>query len=146
MRVMVVDGDFRTSLALSRSLQGSGHQVIQYGSAPEAVRALLDAPCDLCFLDGHLPGVDSPFAIRVLREVAPGMPVILLGGEPAAAEEAALRAGAALVLRKPLGAAALREVVGVFARDQGDGQGRDGGGGLSGGRASPLLPRGRGTG
>lgn len=117
MRVMVVDGDFRTSLALSRSLQESGHQVIQYGSAPEAVRALLDAPCDLCFLDAHLPGVDSPFAIRVLREVAPGMPVVLLGAEPSAAEEAALRAGAALVLRKPLGADALREVMGGFARD-----------------------------
>jgi len=146
VRVMVVDGDFRTALALSRCLQESGHQVIQYGSAPEAVRALLDVPCDLCFLDGHLPGVDSPFAIRVLREVAPGMPVVLLGAEPSAAEEAALRAGAALVLRKPLGADALREVMGGFARDQGDGQGRDGGAGLSGGRASPPPPPGRGTG
>ena len=142
---MVVDGDFRTSLVLSRSLQESGHQVIQYGSAPEAVRALLDAPCDLCFLDARLPGVDSPFAIRVLREVAPGMPVILLGEEPSAAEEAALRAGAALVLRKPVGSEALREVVGTFARDSGDGQGRDGGRGLSGGLPSPPPPPGRGT-
>lgn len=144
MRVMVVDGDFRTSLVLSRSLQESGHQVIQYGSAPEAVRALLDAPCDLCFLDARLPGVDSPFAIRILQEVAPEMPVILVGEEAPAAEEAALRAGAALVLRRPLGAEALREVMGVFGRGKGDGEGR--GGRLSAGRASPLPRSGRGTG
>lgn len=138
MRVMVVDGDFRTSLVLSRSLQESGHQVIQYASAPEAVRALLDAPCDLCFLDARLPGVDSPFAIRVLREVAPEMPVILIGEEAPAAEEAALRAGAALVVRTPVGAEAVREVIAVFARGEG--------GGLNAGRASPPPPPGRGTG
>ncbi|HEU5394474.1 MAG TPA: response regulator [Candidatus Methylomirabilis sp.] len=146
MRVMVVDGDFRTSLVLSRSLQESGHQVIQYGSAPEAVRALLDAPCDLCLLDARLPGVDSPFAIRILREVAPEMPVILIGEEAPAAEEAALRAGAALVVRTPVGAEAVQEVIGVFARGEGDGQGRGGGEGLSAGRASPPPPPGRGTG
>lgn len=144
MRVMVVDGDFRTSLVLARSLQESGHQVIQYGSAPEAVRALLDASCDLCFLDARLPGVDSPFAIRVLREVAPDMPVILVGEEAPAAEEAALRAGAALVVRTPVGADAVREVLGVFTR--GEEEGRGGGGGLSAGRASPPPAPGRGTG
>ncbi|HEV8662831.1 MAG TPA: response regulator [Candidatus Methylomirabilis sp.] len=146
MRVMVVDGDFRTSLVLARSLQESGHQVIQYGSAPEAVRALLDASCDLCFLDARLPGVDSPFAIRVLREVAPDMPVILVGEETPAAEEAALRAGAALVVRTPAGADAVREVLGIFTRGDGDGQGGGGRGELSAGRASPPPQPGRGTG
>jgi len=144
VRVMIVDANFRTSLVLSRSLQETGHQVIQYGSAPEAVRALLDAPCDLCFLDAQLPGVDSPFAIRVLREVAPGMPVVLIGEAASLAEEAALRAGAALVLRKPVGGEALREVVGAFARGRADGKGRGGGDGLSGERGSPTPPPGRG--
>lgn len=140
MRVMVVDDDLRTSLTLSRCLQDSGHQVVQYASAPEAVRGLIDAPCDLCFLDASLPGVDSPFAVRVMGEVAPGMPVILLGGESSAAEEAALRAGAALVLRKPVGAEALREVVGSFARRVGEPQGRGGSEALSVGRDAPPPP------
>jgi DNA-binding NtrC family response regulator len=139
---MVVDDDLRTALALSRCLQDSGHEVIQYGSAPEAVRALLDAPCDLCFLDARLPGVDSHFAVRVMGEVAPGMPVILLGEEPSAAEEAALRAGAALVLRKPVGAEALQEVVGTFARGLGERQGRGGSEALSAGRDAPPPPPG----
>ena len=142
MRVMVVDDDLRTALTLSRCLQDSGHQVIQYSSAPEAVRGLIDAPCDLCLLDARLPGVDSHFAIRVMGEVAPGMPVVLLGEEPSATEEAALRAGAALVLRKPVGAEALREVVGSFARALGGQQGRDGSEALSAGRDAPPPPPG----
>lgn len=142
MRVMVVDDDLRTALTLSRCLQDSGHQVIQYASAPEAVRGLIDAPCDLCFLDARLPGVDSHFAVRVMGEVAPGMPVVLLGEEPSAAEEAALRAGAALVLRKPVGAEALREVVGSFARGLGERQGRGGSEALSAGRDAPPPPPG----
>jgi DNA-binding NtrC family response regulator len=69
----------------------------------EAVRSLIAEEFDLLLLDLHLPGLNGPTALSLLKEVAPRTAVILLASQPSVSStHHLLQAGAFRVLEKPL--------------------------------------------
>ncbi|GAC1339039.1 MAG: hypothetical protein NVSMB23_07520 [Myxococcales bacterium] len=57
--ILVVDDNAANRLALRAVLEPSGHRVAEAASGEEALRFLLQEPCDLVLLDVQMPGIDG---------------------------------------------------------------------------------------
>ena len=125
MRVMIVDGDSYIRESLSEVLEQRGHQPLVYSRVPDAVEALLAEGCDVILLD--LAGLDVAATIPILREVDPGLLIVIMSSDPSpAARERAIRSGAFHYLVKPLDIAEVFQVLdraSALRRDAGSGMG-----------------------
>ena len=82
VRVLVVAGDAGTRAALREHLEADGMVArAEAGDQAAAIAAISRERPDLCLLvDG--PPLDAMAATAALRDRAPDVPVVLLGGEP----------------------------------------------------------------
>jgi PAS domain S-box-containing protein len=110
--VLVVDDEPMVRSALARQLRQIGMQAVTAESAPVALQQLAIGIPNLraIVLDLSMPVMSGVDALPVLREAAPGVPVIALSGHVTAEMQLD---GAAAVLQKPLG---MRELVAALAR------------------------------
>jgi DNA-binding NtrC family response regulator len=113
-RLLVVDDDPGARDWLALFATRLGYEVEAVGSGEEAVSACRASPPDLVTLDLLLPGLSGLETLKELRELAPGLPVVMLSGHGRTETIVeAVRSGAADFLRKPF---APEELETSFAR------------------------------
>ncbi|HEX8071615.1 MAG TPA: ATP-binding protein [Pyrinomonadaceae bacterium] len=93
--LLVVEADEGARAAVVRALEGGAYRVLCAADAPDALRLLHEARCDLLLLASELPGVDGRALCRVLRaqSTTRRLPIIMLA--PRADEELQVGAFAA---------------------------------------------------
>lgn len=118
-RLLVMDDEPQVVLALTRALEGLGHQVQAAASGEDGVLQASTWWPDLIVLDGQLPDMDALEAIRRLRPwcEAPILVLSEMSDEPRRVE--ALDAGADDFLQKPFGMPELVARLGALLRRSG---------------------------
>lgn len=102
IRVMIVDDTEHVREMLGTMLELDGFEVVvKAASGDEAIAKIGGAGANIVVMDYKMPDMDGLTATRRLRELEPGVPVILYTAYiDDALESAARDAGAALVLGK----------------------------------------------
>ena len=102
--VLIVDDEALIRWFVAESLETAGHQVLEAGSAREALAYFADGGgnVSVVVLDLKLPDSSDLGLLRRIQELSPGSRIILMTahGTPDVLDEA-LRAGAFAVLPKP---------------------------------------------
>lgn len=102
--VLIVDDEALIRWFVAESLETSGHQILEAGSAREALAYFERgaAPVAVVVLDLKLPDSSDLGLLRRIQQLAPACRIILMTahGTPELLDEA-LRAGAFAVLPKP---------------------------------------------
>jgi DNA-binding NtrC family response regulator len=100
-RVLVVDDEPLIRWSLSERLRGDGHEVIEAGTAAEAIEQA-SLGVDLVLLDYKLPDEDGVWVLRKIREIDPDTLVIMVTAhKDVATVVSAMRAGAFDYAPKP---------------------------------------------
>ncbi len=102
LRILFADDDETFRRAMARALTKRGHVVAAAAGGEEALAAARTAPPEVALLDLRMPGMDGILLLQALRELEPGLPVVILTGHgtiPSAIE--AIQAGAYHYLTKP---------------------------------------------
>ena len=105
--VLVVDDEKNIRRTLDMVLSGEGYQVLEAGSAEEALALLQRGtdPVDLCIFDVKLPGISGIEALDRMRrdEATRDLPVIVISGHATVHDAvAAIKLGASDFFEKPL--------------------------------------------
>ena len=115
-RVLVVDDEPLIRWAIAETLKAHGHTVLEAESGAGALRALQVSPrtVDAVVLDYRLPDTNNLSLLARIRDLAPGIPVILMTAfsTPELVDDA-LGLGAYDVMDKPFG---MDELEGVVSR------------------------------
>lgn len=107
-RILVVDDEPHVRKFLRLSLQAEGFNVLEAGTAEEAITLVHTAKPDLMVLDLGLPDIDGQQVVCDVR-LTSDMPILILSGRTEDAEKiAALEQGADDYMTKPF---AVRELI-----------------------------------
>ena len=121
LRILIVDDEPEIREEMAEYLVGKGYRVIVAGDGPEGLAKFRAEPCDLVITDMKMPGMAGDEVIRRLREIAPGLPVVVLTGHYSTQDlEDARRAGAGAVLHKPIRLRELHETLKTLLAGGGD--------------------------
>jgi CheY-like chemotaxis protein len=121
LRLLVVDDDPLVRDALVAQLEIEGCHVLAQPDAAAALAALKEgAAVDVLVTDLAMPGLDGRALIGAARRLRPGLPCLLLTGQPEGEEDDTLLScpgtGPSTVLRKPVsGARIAAALVGLCA-------------------------------
>src|SRR4051794_30541392 len=118
-RILVVDDDLHTRLAISTWLQRCGFRVAIADGGPNGLAALDNATFDLMIVDIFMPNMRGFESIRIFHQRAPTVPLIAISGyafsgpdtDSLACLKMALGLGATRCLRKPFRSATLLSVI-----------------------------------
>ena len=112
-RVLVVEDDEEMRISCKMVLEGEGHEVLEAGSALEAEPLLLREVFDLVITDLRMPHGGGQEVIRIVKNVCPEVPVLLITAYPSVESAVeAFRGGVADYLLKPFTAEQLIEAIG----------------------------------
>jgi DNA-binding response OmpR family regulator len=78
MRLLLVEDNRRLSALLADSLNRAGYGVDVVGTVAELLRSVASVPYDLSIVDLGLPDGDGLMAIRDLRNMGHGMPILVI--------------------------------------------------------------------
>ena len=82
-RLLLVEDEFLVRLTLGEALRDEGYDVIEAGTADEALQRLEEGLVRLMLTDIQLPGsMDGRGLVRRVRETLPELPVIFMTGRP----------------------------------------------------------------
>jgi DNA-binding NtrC family response regulator len=102
LRLLLVDDDEDLRSLLAGRFGRLGWQVIQAGTAEEALERTAQSPCDVAVLDLHLPGMSGIDLLARLKEQQPDVEALLLTAHSSIETAVqAMRAGAYDYLTKP---------------------------------------------
>ncbi len=76
--VLIVDDEVAVCWSLQRALSREGHSVAVAASAEQGLTLARSQRPDAVVLDVRLPGMDGLTALEMLREIAPGVPAIVI--------------------------------------------------------------------
>lgn len=79
-RLLVIDDDTNLLNFLKEELSEAGFSVQIVDNGADAIVLVAEQSFDLILLDMLMPGLDGIQVVRVLRKVAPGVPIIGLTG------------------------------------------------------------------
>lgn len=121
VKVLLVEDDEDNRLLLAEVLAVAGHTVHPAATGTEALRILAEHPVDVVVTDLGLPGMGGLEMARAARQLAPGVPVVLVTGWGDREDvEGARGREVDAVLMKPVDPDALIAVVGkMVARPRG---------------------------
>jgi DNA-binding NtrC family response regulator len=120
-RILVVDDDHSMRLALSESLESCGYNIAAAENGHEALALFKNGKFDLVVTDMKMPGMTGIEVLRVVKDLAPEIPVILITayGTVGTAVEA-MKEGAAEFIMKPFSLddleAVVKHVLNTFAQ------------------------------
>ena len=122
MRILLVDDDVICRESLHEFLdERMGHELIQCGSASEALEAFRCSPCPMVLTDIKMPGMDGLELLRCIKSVPEGRNcdiVLVTGYGSLSSSIDALRAGAYDYILKPVNLYELRALVDRVAEHQ----------------------------
>ncbi|MGC4093621.1 MAG: EAL domain-containing response regulator [Polyangiaceae bacterium] len=102
-KILLVDDDALVRGALTRSLVGTGYDVVSATNGREATELLATAQFDAIVSDIAMPEIDGIQLLRAIRQRDADVPVVLITGAPdVATAMQAVRLGALLYLTKPV--------------------------------------------
>jgi CheY-like chemotaxis protein len=101
--ILVADDEADMLSTVSANLELDGYQVLEAANGEEAVRLVSERPeVDLVLSDIRMPGLDGVGVLGHVRQMRPGLPVILMTAFALRErEEQALRSGVFALLHKP---------------------------------------------
>jgi eukaryotic-like serine/threonine-protein kinase len=102
-RMLVVDDNAELRRGYRRMLQAGGHVVVEAENGREAAQLVSEEAFDVVVSDVQMPDMDGIELLRLIHEADPGLPVILMSGDPDL--DSALKAveyGALEYLTKPV--------------------------------------------
>ena len=118
-RLLLVEDDTSVRRSLAETLSDEGFEVAEAESAPAAVQLLADFEPEIVLSDVRMPEMDGFELLRLLRERAPSVDVILMTAyDDMATVARAMREGAFDFLVKPLKLDELRSVLGRLLDDR----------------------------
>ena len=114
-RILVVDDDVAVRLTVRSILERAGHSVVLAECGHDGAQAIEAFAFDLAIVDIFMPEMDGLATIKVFRESAPTLPIIVMsgyvfrgaGGPAPDFFRMAVDLGAAACLHKPFKPAAL---------------------------------------
>ena len=111
--VLVIDDDIRVCGLVGAILEALDVRIEAAHDGRDGLDRALSLCPDVVIVDQELPGIDGATVIRTLRTTPRtcGLPIIAVTGGGPTVEELAVRAGATVVLRKPIRPSALTECV-----------------------------------
>lgn len=109
MRVLLAEDDPQVRILLLRALKGMGHDVEAVDDGEKLLRRAAAFAPDIVLSDIDMPLCDGIKAGLQLRRELPGVPFILMTGDPGRADEAR-QAGFQAILIKPFPAQELQTV------------------------------------
>ncbi len=110
--IHIVDDDDAVRSAVQLLVRSFGWRAQAFESATDYLDALPQGAPDCLLLDLNMPGMDGAELLRVVTGRHPGLPVIVITGEPQSPLAArALQGGAREVLDKPFGELELRRSI-----------------------------------
>ncbi len=102
IKVLLVDDEVEFLRIMKRRLQLRSLAVDTVSDGMEALKVVMESRPDVMVLDLRMPGMDGLEVLRRIKEVAPGLPVIILTGHGNSEDEdAAYALGCYDFLRKP---------------------------------------------
>jgi CheY-like chemotaxis protein len=107
-RILVVDDEEAILYVFERYLSVAGYRVSVAGNGHDAVRAGEAEPFDLLITDFRMPGMNGIEVIHALRNVQPGLPALVISGNPV---EAGTMPPGVRFLSKPVSMAALLDII-----------------------------------
>ena len=111
LRCLVVDDEEAVGDVIADVLRSAGHTAEVARSAGEGLSRIKTEPFDLVFSDLSMPSMTGWELARVVQEVLPGLPVVLVSGYAVEVSPEELQAsGVHAVLAKPIN---IKEVLGV---------------------------------
>ncbi|WP_404680279.1 sigma-54-dependent transcriptional regulator [Raoultella terrigena] len=111
-RVLIVDDDSAFRASLVEALSDLNHQAIEADCTLAGMQQLRTGDIDIAIVDLRMPGDDGLVFLRQARALAPDIPCIMLTAYASSGNTIeAMRMGAFDHLTKPIGRAALEEVL-----------------------------------
>jgi DNA-binding response OmpR family regulator len=98
--ILIIDDDVGFRRALKLALRASGHEVMEAGTAPEALASLETQIPQLILLDWQMPGLDGLQTCRAIRANF-DVPIIIVTARGENGRGQALAAGAVDYVTKP---------------------------------------------
>ncbi len=111
-RALVVDNEPSIRVLLTEVLQREGFEVVGAADGSEATSHAHKQNFDLITMDLYMDSVDGITSIEAIRELGKKTPIIVITGSASPENrKAAIAAGAARIMPKPLALADFRQVV-----------------------------------
>ena len=118
-RILIVDDDTAVQATVRLLLERAGHHVVTAGDGRKGLALIESGDFDLLFLDIFMPGMDGFETMRMVRQLRPLIPIIVISGKPVSPEPGsapdfltmATKLGAISSLQKPFKPAALLAAV-----------------------------------
>jgi FixJ family two-component response regulator len=102
--IAIIDDDRGICIALSSLMRSMGYNAHLFDSAEAFLDVISVVVVDCIFTDVQMPGIGGIALLRKLKELLPGVPVIIMTAYPEAGiREQALEDGARFFLAKPFG-------------------------------------------
>jgi DNA-binding NtrC family response regulator len=103
IKVLVVDDDRRMVRTVCDILKAKGFQALPALTGEDAVEIVREEKPDCVLMDVRMPGIDGVETLRIMKELAPDLPVVLMSAyaTPEQAEEAK-KQGVHALLTKPV--------------------------------------------
>ena len=118
-RILIVDDDTAVQATVRLLLERAGHTVVTAGDGRKGLALFEANDFDLLFLDIFMPGMDGFETMRMVHQLRPLVPIIVISGRPISPDEGgapdfltmATKLGAVSSLQKPFKPAALLAAV-----------------------------------
>jgi DNA-binding NtrC family response regulator len=78
--ILVIDDDPAIRSVVTLLLQRSGHQIVAAENGRRGLRILENDDFDLLIIDIFMPEMDGLEAIRLVRQIKPAMPILVMSG------------------------------------------------------------------
>jgi DNA-binding NtrC family response regulator len=119
LNVLIVDDDQRMTHTLADILRLAEYRVVEAASATTAIEKVRSQPFDCVLTDIRMPEMNGVELHRQLREIKPGLPVVLMTAYAAnTLTSEGLENGAVGILDKPLNINHLLAFLGSLARER----------------------------
>lgn len=118
LSIMLLDDDMESLESLSVALSERGYAITRFSRPESAIRAFSEERYDVVLTDLKMPGMNGLEVLRTVRELDPGVRVIMI---TAFADEnsriESIRAGASAFFSKPLNLKILLETLSAIHRN-----------------------------
>lgn len=102
-RILVVDDEADVLENICNELEVEGYQTGKAGDGVEAILKIMDGGWDVLLMDIRMPNLDGVNALKIIRRMAPKLPVVMFTGQAGKGEMlTSTQLGAYTCLLKPV--------------------------------------------